>query len=142
MSAILDVSAERAIPATPEQIARVMFDPVNDPRWMKAVRSVESLEPGKTGARARRSGRFLGRTIHWTTEVLEYAPPHRLRLRIVDGPFRGDVFYRIEEAPQGSLVRIRNVGEAGSFRFMPRFLMEMAMKSALRADLERLAAAL
>jgi uncharacterized membrane protein len=138
MPAPLDVSVERTVPAPPERVAAVMFDPSRDSQWMKAVRSAERL-PGSP-PRTRRTGRFLGRTITWTTEVLEDAPPHRLRLRIVDGPFIGDVEYSIERAGSGSRVRIRNVGQPGLFAFMPRWLTMAAMKSAVRADLARLSA--
>ena len=141
MTPSIDVTAERTMSAPPERVAAVMFDPANDPAWMKAVRTAVR-QPSDAGSppQIRRTGRFLGRTIRWTTEVMEHDPPRRLRLRIVDGPFVGDVIYEIEPHASGSTVRIRNVGEAGQFRFLPRALTMAAMRSALRADLARLSA--
>src|SRR5262245_27894598 len=138
MSPTIDVTAERTIAAPPEAVAAVMFDPVNDSKWMKAVKSAERLDSTGGAARVRRTGSFLGKTIQWTTELLEHDPPRRLRLLIADGPFNGEVTYEIEPAGTGSRVRIRNVGEPGMFAWMPRFMTMAAMRTALGKDLEHL----
>jgi len=87
------------------------------------------------GTLVRRTGRFLGRTLRWTTEVTGVSANH-LDLRIVDGPMRGTVAYRIERDESGSRVTIRNVGQAPGFA--PRWLLTFAMRRALAADLRRL----
>ena len=103
---------------------------------MAAVRSVEPVTGGLApGARVRRTGRFLGRTLRWTTEVVGASDSH-LDLRIVDGPMRGTVAYHIEPDGAGSRVSIRNVGEAPGFA--PRWLLSFMMRRALSADLRRL----
>jgi uncharacterized membrane protein len=136
MSAPLDVSVTRFMNAPPERVRGVMFDPTGDPRWMKAVKSVEPLDEGRaTGARVRRTGRFLGRPLRWTTELVSITPS-RLDLRIVDGPMRGTVTYEIQPAAGGSEVSIRNVGSAPGFA--PRRLLMWAMRRSLAADLARL----
>lgn len=66
--------------------------------------------------------------------------PHRLELRIAEGPFTGSIRYRIEPTPDGSQVTVRNVGTPGQFAWMPTFLIRAAMRSALTKDLRRLAA--
>ena len=138
----IDVSVERALPMPPEQVAAVMFDPAQDPTWMKALTSATLLDaPFATGSRVERTARFLGRTIGWTTVVQEYVPPHRLVLDITDGPFVGVVTYEIETSGTGSLVRIRNVGRPGKFGWMPSALMTRAMKSSVGKDLAHLEAA-
>ena len=111
MASMLDVSVTEVVDATPTRIRAIMFDPRQDPTWMAAVKSVEPLsEELRPGARVRRTGRFLGRTLRWTTEVTGVAA-QTLDLQIVDGPMRGTVAYRIEPEGTGSRVTIRNVGD-------------------------------
>ena len=64
------------------------------------------------------------------------ATAHDLHLRIIDGPMRGDVFYRIVPSAHGSLVSIRNTGEAPGMA--PRWLLTLMMRRSLTADLRRL----
>jgi len=132
----LDVTVSLAMVAPPDRVVGVMFDPRQDPGWMAAVTSVEPLSVDMSpGARVRRTGRFLGRTLRWTTEVVS-ARPNELELRIVDGPMRGTVTYRVDASGSGSLVSIRNTGEAPGLA--PRWLLTMAMRRSLDADLRRL----
>lgn len=100
------------------------------------MKSVEPLADHlEAGTRVRRTGRFLGRTLRWTTEVVSIAPDH-LELKIIDGPIRGTVSYHIERSGTGSQVTIRNTGEAPGFA--PRWLLAFAMRRSLTADLRRL----
>ena len=70
MALTLDVSVTEVVEATPTCVRAIMFDPRQDPTWMAAVKSVEPMsEELRPGARVRRTGRFLGRTLRWTTEV-------------------------------------------------------------------------
>ncbi len=143
MAKSLDVGAERTVAAPPDRVAAVMFDPHQDPRWMKALTGSELLDaPLACGSRVRRTARFLGRSIGWTTTVTEYTPPDRLVLDISDGPFVGVVTYEIEPAGTGSLVRIRNVGQPGKFAWLPSGLMQRVMAASLAKDLANLEAAL
>ena len=72
MPSTLDVSVTDVVDATPDRVRHIMFDPRQDPTWMAAVKSVELLtEDLCPGARVRRIGTFLGRTLRWTTHVAE-----------------------------------------------------------------------
>ena len=105
---------------------------------MTAVKAVEPLSGAlRPGAQVRRIGRFLGRTLRWTTEITSVSAD-ALDLEIIDGPMRGTVAYRIEPDGAGSRVTIRNVGRAP--RFAPRWLLTIAMRRSLAADLRRLKA--
>lgn len=139
MAAPLDVSVTESVAASPARIRAIMFDARQDPTWMAAVRSVEPLaDELRPGARVRRVGRFLGRTLRWTTEVTGVSA-ETLELTIVDGPMRGTVTYRIAPEDAGSRVTIRNVGHAPALA--PRWLLTLAMRRSLTADLRRLKAA-
>jgi uncharacterized membrane protein len=136
MASTIDVSVSELIEAPPDHVRRIMFDARQDPTWMVAVKSVEVLTDGLCpGARVRRTGRFLGRTLHWTTEVTSVSP-RTLDLEIVEGPMRGTVTYRVEPDPVGSRVTVRNVGHASTLA--PRWLLTVAMRRSLAADLRRL----
>jgi uncharacterized membrane protein len=136
MASTIDVSVTDLVLAPPDRVRRIMFDPRQDPTWMAAVKSVEpQTEDIRPGARVRRTGRFLGRTLRWTTEVTNVSAA-TLDLNIIDGPMRGTVSYRIEPEGTGSRVTIRNVGHAPGFA--PRFLLTLAMRRSLSGDLRRL----
>jgi hypothetical protein len=132
-----NVSAAESIGASPGRVRRIMFDALQDPTWMAAVKHVEPLtEELRTGARVRRTGRFLGRTLRWTTEVI-CVSAEELALEIVDGPMRGTITYRIEPHEGGLQVTIRNIGHAPGFA--PRWLLAMSIRRSLSAiERERL----
>lgn len=137
----IDVSADIDIAAAPADIAGVMFDPAREPEWMKAVTTVDIVDPAlEPGARVRRTGSFLGQTFGWTTEVDAVHFPHLLTLRIVDGPMAGMVRYDIQRTATGSRVRIRNTGDSAMLKAIPAAMVEGPMRSALAADLARLKA--
>src|SRR5687768_1959005 len=109
----MDVTASRTIAGSPQQVARVMFDPRRDPEWIGGAKSVEPLsgDPTASGARVRRHGGFMGKTFSWETEVAEHEPHRLLGMRFVGGPMKGGgVTYRIEPEGAGSRVSIRNTG--------------------------------
>jgi uncharacterized membrane protein len=136
----VDVSAELEIRGEPTDVASVMFDPAREPEWMNAVKTVEVIDKAiKPGARVRRTGSVLGHDIEWTTEVVNFQFPHRLMLKIADGPFVGTVTYEIGRSGSGSIARIRNVGEPKS-TLVPAALIAGPMRAAMAADLERLKA--
>ncbi len=136
MPSTLDVSVTEVVAAPPTHVRAIMFDPRHDPSWMAAVKAVEPLtEDLRPGARVRRVGRFLGRTLRWTTEVTGISAD-ALDLRIVDGPMRGTVMYRIAGEDPGTRVTIRNQGDAPGFA--PAWLLKIAMRRSLTADLRRL----
>lgn len=71
VAAALDVSVTERVAASPTRVRAIMFDPRQDPTWMAAVKRVEPLtDEFRPGARVRRVGTFLGRTLRWTTEVI------------------------------------------------------------------------
>jgi uncharacterized protein YndB with AHSA1/START domain len=132
----MDVTVEREFGASPKEVAAVMFDPANDPRWIGGARSVDPAPPLNMGARVRRHGGFLGRKFSWVTEVEAYEPDRRLAMRFVEGPMRGGVEYEIRPGPRGARVSIRNHG--GVNFAVPG--MAWFLKRSVGRDLERLAA--
>jgi uncharacterized protein YndB with AHSA1/START domain len=132
----MDIRVARLIAASPDEVARVMFDPANDPRWIGGAKSVEPAGPPAVGARVRRYGGFLGRKFSWVTEVTALEPGRRLELAFVEGPMKGGVTYEIAPAEAGSTVSIRNHGGSD----MPVPGIGWMLRRSVAKDLERLAA--
>lgn len=132
----MDVLVEIAVAAAPSAVARIMFDPDNDPLWIGGARSVERLTPGPIGigSQVRRQGGFLGRKFSWLTEVTSLEPDRRLDMIFVEGPMTGGVSYLIEPAPDGARVAIRNHGRSK----IPLPGMGWLVRRSVATDLKRL----
>jgi carbon monoxide dehydrogenase subunit G len=137
MSAI-DVSAEIHIAAEPTDVAAVMFDPQREPEWVAAVKTVDVIDAAiRPGARVRHTSSLFGQEVTWTTEVAAFHFPHQLVLTTADGPFTGTVQYEVGRAGDGSIARVRNVGD---MRGLPAALVTGPLRSALQESLARLKA--
>jgi hypothetical protein len=135
----VDVTADIEINADPADIAAIMFDPQREPDWIKAVQSVELIDPALApGAKVRHRGALLGHDVAWITEVETVHFPHVLTLRVSDGPFNGTVRYEIQRSGAGSRARVRNVGAPTSLAFLPAAMIEGPMRAAMVEDLARL----
>lgn len=135
MEASMESTATRLIQASPRSIAKVMFDPRHDPKWIGGAKSVEPPEddPTAIGARTTRHGGFMGRKFSWQTEVTGFEPNRLLDMRFVAGPMKGgSVTYRIEPAHGAARVSIRNTGPG------PQIAAWFVRRS-VGKDLERLA---
>ena len=131
----MDMTASRAIPAKPGQIASVMFDPRRDPELIGGAKPVDAPDgdPTRSGARVTRHGGFMGKRFSWQTEVQGFEPDHLLHMRFTAGPMKGGrVTYRIDADGSGSRVSIRNTGPG-------RRLMGWFVKRSVGKDLQRLA---
>ncbi len=138
---MIDVSAEIEIAASPAAIAGVMFDPQRYSEWMKAVQSVEMLDPALApGARVRYQGDFMGKSMSWLTTVEAVHFPHVLELKISDGPFVGSSRIGIQRSGEGSRVQVRSTGQVPGMSFIPDAMIAGPMKTAIEGDLGRLKA--
>jgi hypothetical protein len=135
---MVDVTVSARLNASPQAVASVLFDWRRDPEWIGGARKAEAIGawPFGVGHRVRRTGAFLGRSFSWVTEVTEYRPGALVRMRHIAGPFRGGVDYAVEPTSDGSMVTIRNQGEAN---FTVPFMATM-MRLSVTRDLRRLKA--
>jgi carbon monoxide dehydrogenase subunit G len=135
---VVDVTVSQQIDASAEQVAAVLFDSRRDPEWIGGAKAAEPIgeRPYGVGYRVKRIGAFLGRKFSWTTEITEYEPNRRVRMKHIAGPFEGGVDYAVAPSGQGSRVTIRNYGKASfSFPFMATM-----MRMSVAGDLRRLKA--
>jgi hypothetical protein len=154
----VDVTVERRIERSRDEVARFAMDPANDTRWILALDSARVLPGGPGGSgpggsgpggddadevgrgtRVERIAGFLGRRIEYVNEIEEYDPPRRLAMRSVKAPFPMTVVYEFEEVGDGAtLVRIRAGGDTQGFYSVAGPLLNQMVKRGIGRDLEAL----
>jgi len=110
----IDVTARIHIERPVGEVATWVMDPANDLAWIRALTSSEKLTDGPVG-RAMRVGRvakMMGRSMPYTTEVVEFEPL-RMAMKTVAGPFPMVVTYTFAPEDGGTAVTVRNRGGEG-----------------------------
>jgi hypothetical protein len=137
-----DVTATLEIPAPPEDVAAVQFDPMRDHEWIGGVDRVEWLTepPLAEGSEVRRLGGFMGRPIEWVMHVERFEPGRIVAMRAVKSPFPMRVDYVLEPVAAGGTTRasIRIRGAGGGMYRLPGFLLGPMVRRSVAADLRRL----
>ncbi|GGQ39149.1 SRPBCC family protein [Couchioplanes azureus] len=137
----VDVLTETVIHRPVAEVAAYAADPGNAPRWYANIASVEweSEPPLRLGSRVAFQAQFLGRTLRYTYEIVEYAPGERLVMRTAQGPFPMETTYTWEPADGGGTrMTLRNRGEPSGFSRVAAPMLATAMRRANRADLARI----
>ena len=136
----VDVLTQIEIVRPRAEVAAFAADPTNATRWYRNIEAVtwETSPPLAVGSRVRFRARFLGRTLEYTYEVVEFAPLERLVQGMTDGPFAMETTYQWSDAPDGTLMTLRNRGEPEGYLRMLGGVVAAAMRRANRADLARL----
>jgi len=136
----VDVTVEREIARERAAVAGFVMDPANDTRWIKALDSVRTLGDGPVGpgTRVERIASFLGRRIEYVNEIVELVPGERLVMRSVKAPFPMEVRYELDEAGDGTRMRIRATGDASGFYRVAGPLLGAAVRRGIERDLDEL----
>lgn len=124
----------------PEMVWAVVADPHNDPRWCRAVKSVDVA--GERRWRVMHKPIPLRPPRELQLEQLESEPPHRLALRQEDAAAVFTVEYRLEPTQTGT--RFTQVSEF-AWKRLPRVLRGLfrrAIRREVRRQLETLKALL
>jgi hypothetical protein len=140
----VDVVTRTEIVRSREDVAAFAADPSNATTWYRNIDAVswETSPPLAVGSRVRFRARFLGRTLEYTYEVVEFTPAERLVMSMTSGPFAMETTYVWEDAPRGTSMTLRNRGETRGYFRMLDGVVQAAMRRANRADLARLKAVL
>ena len=141
----VDVTTEITIARPREQVAAFATDPANATEWYANITSSKPLSPGPLGlgSRIAFSAKFMGRTLNYTYEVVEYVPGERLVMRTADGPFAMETTYAWRDnGAWMTTMTLRNRGSPTGFAAILAPAMEAAMRRANRKDLSRLKALL
>lgn len=105
------LSTSQIVSATPSQVFPFFENPGNlsgiTPPWLdfKLINSDEIIRP-RNGARYDYTIRWFGIRIHWQSEIVEYAPPHRFIDVQLKGPYElWHHLHTFEEVAAGTLVK-------------------------------------
>jgi uncharacterized protein YndB with AHSA1/START domain len=137
----VDVRTEVVIDQPCERVAAYAADPTNAPEWYANIESVrwQTEPPVRLGSRVAFVARFLGRTLAYTYEVVEFEPGRRLVMRTAEGPFPMETTYTWQpHPPGGTTMTLRNRGEPAGFARVGGPMMAVAMRRANRKDLANL----
>lgn len=136
----VDVITEIFMAQRPEVVAAYAGDPSNAPAWYANIDRVEwqTEPPVRVGSRMAFVARFLGRTLAYTYEVIEWVPGARLVMRTSEGPFPMETIYTWEGVEGGTRMTLRNRGEPSGFGRVVAPVMAAAMRRAMGKDLVRL----
>ena len=108
----IDVATELVIERGAAEVARTFADPQNLPRWLGEETELawEGTPAFAPGARFVFHTKFLGRTLSYRYEIVEYIAAHHFVLRTVGGAPLVTRAEWSELAPNKTLMRVRTVG--------------------------------
>jgi hypothetical protein len=141
----VDVLTETIIDRPLAIVADYAADPENAPEWYRNISKIEwrSGPPVAPGARVAFVAQFLGRTIEYVYEIVEFRPHERLVMRSNGKPFPMETTYTWEDAGAGrTRMTLRNAGQPSGFAAVGARAMAAAMRSANTKDLAQLKAML
>lgn len=142
---MVDVTTAITIERPVDEVAAYASDPANAPEWYANIGSVEwrTPPPAALGSRVAFVAHFLGRTLTYTYEVVDFVPGERLVMRTAEGPFPMETTYTWGPARPGATdMTLRNRGEPRGFSTLMAPFMGFAVRRANNKDLRRLKAIL
>ena len=122
-------------------VAAYAADPTNAPEWYSNIDSIrwETPPPVTQGSRVAFVARFLGRTLAYTYEIIEFVPGERTVMRAAEGPFPMETTYTWAPAGDDAThMTLRNRGEPSGFSTVVAPFMAAAMRRTNRKDLANL----
>lgn len=138
---MLDVTTSVRIDCPVEQVADYAGDPSHAPEWYANISSVvwETPPPVSVGSRVQFVASFLGRTLHYTYEIVELVRHERLVMSTRQGPFPMETTYTwVSAGPGATTMTLRNRGEPAGFSRAMTAVMSPAVRRANRKDLRAL----
>jgi uncharacterized protein YndB with AHSA1/START domain len=104
----MDFFVEQTIHASPEDVARIMFDPDREDEWVvKGARAERlTLGPFAVGSRVRHEAGIHGWKVAFTTEVKALEPGRRLEMEVIEGPDHGQIIYQVAPTSGGAIATI------------------------------------
>ena len=137
----VDVTTAIDIARPREVVAAYAADPDHAADWYANIERVtwQTERPLGIGTRLAFVARFLGRTLSYTYEVVDFVPTERLVMTTSQGPFPMETTYAWSDLPgQRTHMTLRNRGAPSGFAGLTAPLMAAAMQRANRKDLAAL----
>jgi uncharacterized membrane protein len=137
----VDVAVTAVIERPIDEVSAYVGDPSNAPEWYRRISTADwqTEPPTRLGSRIRFEARFLGRTLDYVYEIVEYSPGEQVVMRTAEGPFPMNTVYTWR--PVGDRVThmaLRNPGEQRGFARLAAPLIARAMRRAMTGDLAQL----
>jgi hypothetical protein len=135
----VDAKAEIVIERPRAEVARIMFDPKCDKLWIGGLSNVFPLTPGtlKKDSRVDRVGNFLGRDYSAKLLVVKDDPEKMLEFSS-DEPFEMKIKYQLDDAGEGTRVRLSITGIVDHQYQMPPAVFGKQVNEAIVSDLKKL----
>ncbi|MGN5382400.1 ATPase [Streptomyces sp. MUSC 14] len=136
----VDVLTETVIARPCAEVAAYAGNPTNAPRWYANIVSVrwQTSPPLAVGSKLDFVARFLGRTLTYTYEVVEYSS-ERLVMRTAQGPFPMETTYTWQPVDADhTRMTLRNRGEPSGLAKVSAPMMAAAVRRANVKDLATL----
>lgn len=134
----IDVSTQIEIRRPRATVANYAANPDKAPAWYANIKAVEWRTPPPLGLGSRVDfvARFLGRSLAYTYEVVDFVPGERLMMRASEGPFPMETTYVWEALGEGlTRMTLRNRGAPAGFSRLFAPLMAPAVRRANAKDL-------
>jgi len=137
----IDVTTEIVIDRPREVVAGYAADPTNAPIWYRNIKAIdwETEPPVRSGSRMAFVASFLGRTLSYTYEVVEFVPDERLVMRTSEGPFPMETTYTWERLGEDATrMTLRNRGQPRGFSMIAAPVMAAAVRRETGKNLREL----
>lgn len=137
----VDVSTKIVIERPIGDVSAYAGDPSNAPTWYRRISEAEwqTDPPIALGSRIAFRARFMGRSLEYTYEVIEYTPGEQVAMRTTEGPFPMATTYTWRPVgDRATHMVLRNHGEPSGFSKLAAPVMSIAMRRAMNQDLEQL----
>ncbi len=135
-------SNRRIVRCTREDIFAILGDGWLYPVWVVGATRMRGVDPEwpEQGSRIHHSLGIWPITVDDQTEIVEWSPPERIRLRAKAGPLgRGVIVIDVKEHEQGCSVGLAEEPVTGPTRFLPAILWKPLLRARNREALRRLA---
>ena len=122
-------------------VSEYAANPDNTPKWSEHINHAlrQSPQPLSVGSQIVFNGKFWGREMDYTYEVIEYFPGLKLVMRSTDGQYPMEMTYSwIAKSPRETQMILQNTGGPSGFSKVFSPLMANRMKKANKKDLKRL----
>jgi uncharacterized protein YndB with AHSA1/START domain len=109
-------------------------------QWNSAVKHVEKLSDGpiELGTRFRMLRELPWGKVENEYEIIEYVPSSKITIKTTSGPTPFVYKYALSPIEGGTRLALEGEGDTSDVTHVPGFLMKVAVKRGVRANLEKL----